>query len=110
MVVVELVVVLNTEGMLLVGALFSGLEEEEQELSCSEVKTGLDTLFFRACKRSALGFPERQESRGWRERTGFHDKVYRTDNHAGPYMLNYSRSNRTSNLATPPCQNRERLV
>ena len=52
------VVVLNTGVMLLVGMLFSGMDKGEQVISCLEEEKGLVTVFFRACKRSALGFPE----------------------------------------------------
>lgn len=45
--------VLNTGGMLFLGALFSGLEEEKE----------LDTVFFEDCRRTALAFPEGQKQR-----------------------------------------------
>lgn len=39
------------------GVLFSGLKEEELLFPCLEKKE-LRTVFFKPCKRSALGFPE----------------------------------------------------
>lgn len=43
-----------------VGALFSGLEEGEEELvfSCLEREKEQDTLFLEGCKRSVLALPE----------------------------------------------------
>ena len=46
-----------------VGVLFSGLEEEEDEMvfCCLEREKELDPLFFEGCKHSVLAFPRRQK-------------------------------------------------